>query len=82
MGLMNRVLIQLVALLCAAPLAGSALGQTGDQAACDGSSAEVRLSNRENVVLNQNSPNPFVHETTITYRLPDGVKRPKLSFTC
>jgi len=77
---MNRLQVQLVALLGAATLTAPALGQTSDHAACYGSSTEVRLSNRESIVLDQNSPNPFAHETTISYKLPDKVTKAELMF--
>jgi hypothetical protein len=77
---MNRVQVQFVALLGAATLAAPALGQTGDQVACYASSTTVKLSNTENVILNQNSPNPFGQETTITYKLPHTAKTATLLF--
>jgi len=77
---MSRMQVQFVALLGAATLAAPALGQTGDHVACDGPSTDVRLSNIQRVVLNQNSPNPFAHETTITYDLPVNVKEAQLLF--
>ena len=79
---MNAARIRLVALLGAATVATRALGQTPDHvAACDSSpSTTIRLSNRENIILNQNSPNPFAEQTTITYKLPDTVKTAKMLF--
>ena len=78
---MNAARIPLVTLLGAATLATRALGQTADHiAACYSPSTTVRLSNRENIVLNQNSPNPFAEQTTITYKLPDTVKTAKMLF--
>jgi hypothetical protein len=78
---MNAARIRFVALLGAATLATRALGQTGDHvAACYSPSTTVSLRNRENTVLNQNSPNPFAEETTITYKLPDTVKTAKMLF--
>jgi len=78
---MNAARISLVTLLGAATLATRALGQTADHiAACYSPSTTVRLSNRENIVLNQNSPNPFAEQTTITYKLPDTVKTAKMLF--
>jgi len=78
---MNAARIWLVALLGAATVATRALGQTPDHvAACNSPSTTVRLSNRENIILNQNSPNPFAEQTTITYKLPDTVKTAKMLF--
>jgi len=78
---MNGARIRFVALLAAATLATHALGETGDHvAACYGPSTTVRLSNRSNIFLNQNSPNPFAEQTTITYKLPDTVKTAKMVF--
>ena len=77
----NGARIRIVALLAAATLARGALGETPDRvAACYGPSTTVTLSNRENIVLNQNSPNPFAEQTTITYKLPSTVKTAKMLF--
>ena len=76
---MNRTKLQLVALLGAAILAAPTLAQTSDHVVCDGASTAVRLGNATSV-LNQNSPNPFTHETTISYRLTDKVTRAQLMF--
>ena len=77
----NEARIRVVALLAAATLARGALGETGDHvAACYSPSTTVRLGNRENIILNQNSPNPFAEQTTITYKLPDTVKTAKMVF--
>ena len=78
---MNGARIRFVVLLGAATLATRAFGQTGDHvAACYSPSSTVRLSDRENIVLNQNSPNPFAQQTTITYKLPDTVKTATMFF--
>jgi len=78
---MNAARSRFVTLLGAATLATRALGQTGDHvAACYSPSTAVRLSNSETIVLNQNSPNPFAEQTTITYKLPDTVKTAKMLF--
>jgi len=78
---MNAARIRLVTLLAAAILATRALGQTPDHvAACYSPSTTVRLGNIEDIILNQNSPNPFAEQTTITYKLPDTVKTAKMLF--
>ena len=78
---MNGTQTRFVALLAAATLATRALGETGDHvAACYSPSTTVTLTNRENIVLNQNSPNPFAEQTTITYKLPNTVKTAKMVF--
>ncbi len=41
---------------------------------------DVSLTNAESVVLNQNVPNPFAEQTTITYNLPESVKKAQLLF--
>ncbi len=41
---------------------------------------DVTLTNVESVVLNQNVPNPFAEQTTITYNLPESVKKAQLLF--
>ena len=77
----NRARFRVVAVLAAASAATGALAQTGDEvAACYSPSTTVRLSNREDIVLNQNSPNPFAEQTTITYKVPDAVKTAKIVF--
>lgn len=41
---------------------------------------DVELSNKNIVVLNQNVPNPFAEQTTISYYLPDNVQRAQILF--
>ncbi len=41
---------------------------------------DVTLTNSESVVLNQNVPNPFAEQTTITYNLPESVHKAQLLF--
>ncbi len=41
---------------------------------------DVNLSNKESIVLNQNVPNPFAEQTTITYNLPESVVKAQLLF--
>jgi hypothetical protein len=41
---------------------------------------DVTLSNSESIVLNQNTPNPFAEQTTITYNLPQSVQKAQLLF--
>jgi len=78
---MNGAQIRVVALLAAGCLARGALGDTGDHvAACYGPSTSVTLSDRPNIVLNQNSPNPFAEQTTITYKIPNTAKTAKIIF--
>ena len=40
----------------------------------------VTLDNSQNIVLNQNVPNPFAEQTTITYNLPESVQKAQLLF--
>ena len=40
----------------------------------------VTLDNSDNIVLNQNVPNPFAEQTTITYHLPDNVQKAQILF--
>lgn len=40
----------------------------------------VTLSNSESVVLNQNVPNPFAEQTTITYYLPESAVKAQILF--
>ena len=77
----HRARIGALAVLAAATAARGALGQTGDEvAACYSPSTTVRLSNQEGIALNQNSPNPFAEQTTITYKVPGAVKTAKIVF--
>ncbi len=41
---------------------------------------DVELSNKNIVVLNQNVPNPFAEQTTISYYLPDNIQRSQILF--
>lgn len=41
---------------------------------------DVELSNKKIVVLNQNVPNPFAEQTTISYYLPDNAGRAQIIF--
>lgn len=40
----------------------------------------VELTNKDNIVLNQNVPNPFAEQTSISYYLPDNVNDAYISF--
>ena len=56
--------IRVIAIVAAATAATGALCQPGDEvAACYSPSTTIKLNNREDVVLNQNSPNPFAGQT-------------------
>ncbi len=41
---------------------------------------DVTLNNSESIVLNQNVPNPFAEQTTITYILPESVVKAQMLF--
>ncbi|HTL81807.1 MAG TPA: tail fiber domain-containing protein [Bacteroidia bacterium] len=41
---------------------------------------DVTLTNSESVVLDQNVPNPFAEQTTITYNLPSTTKKAQMMF--
>lgn len=43
-------------------------------------SENIELSNRDVVVLNQNVPNPFAEQTTISYYLPENTGRAQIIF--
>jgi len=78
---MNRCQVRFLVLFGVAALAAPAFGQAPDHvAACYASFTDVRLSNLEGIVLNQNSPNPFAQQTTITYKLPDNLKKAQMVF--
>ncbi len=40
----------------------------------------VSLSDGENIVLNQNVPNPFAEQTVITYSIPETVQKAQIKF--
>lgn len=40
----------------------------------------VELSDGENIVLNQNAPNPFAERTVITYSIPKSVQNAQIVF--
>ncbi len=44
------------------------------------SSIDVELQNAKSIILNQNVPNPFAEQTTITYFLTDDVKKAQMFF--
>jgi hypothetical protein len=73
-------LLQFVTLAGAAIFAAPAFAYTGDRVACSVPFTEVRLSNENTSVLHQNSPNPFAHQTTIGYKLPDKMQEARLIF--
>ncbi|MBN4070976.1 tail fiber domain-containing protein [Crocinitomix catalasitica] len=59
------------------------LGGGDDGTENDNSKAQqidVELQNIQNVVLNQNVPNPFAEKTTITYSIPDEVQKAQMLF--
>jgi len=72
-------LLRLATLAGAVIVAAPASAQTGDLV-CNVPFTDVRLSNKETSVLHQNSPNPFTHQTTISYKLPDNLKKARLMF--
>lgn len=41
---------------------------------------DVHLSDRNNIVLNQNVPNPFAEKTVISFSIPEGVKKAQIHF--
>jgi hypothetical protein len=41
---------------------------------------DVELSDKNNIVLNQNVPNPFAERTTITYTIPESVMKAQIIF--
>ena len=73
-------LIQFVTLAGALIFAAPVFAQTGDRVACNAPYTAVRLSNKGTSDLHQNSPNPFTHQTTISYKLPDTMKEAQLMF--
>jgi hypothetical protein len=40
----------------------------------------ITLSNRNNIVLNQNVPNPFAESTVISYSIPTTVQKAQIHF--
>ena len=54
--------------------------ESGDYKSLTTNTTSVELSNKNIVVLNQNVPNPFAEQTTISYYLPDNVSRAQIIF--
>lgn len=54
--------------------------EPGDYKSLTTNAISVELSNKNIVVLNQNVPNPFAEQTTISYFLPDNVIRAQIIF--
>ena len=73
-------LLRLVTLVGAVIVAAPGFAETSDRVVCSVPFTDVRLSNKETNVLHQNSPNPFAHQTTISYKLPDNLKKARLMF--
>jgi hypothetical protein len=46
----------------------------------NGNQLDVELSDKDAIVLNQNVPNPFAEQTTITYNVPQSVGKAQLLF--
>jgi hypothetical protein len=73
-------LLQFVTAAGALIVAAPAFAQTGNRVVCNAPYTAVRLSNKEASDLHQNSPNPFTHQTTISYKIPDRMKEAQLVF--
>lgn len=41
---------------------------------------DVQLSDKNNIILNQNVPNPFAEQTQISYSIPENVKKAQIHF--
>ncbi|HYG50061.1 MAG TPA: tail fiber domain-containing protein, partial [Flavobacteriales bacterium] len=52
----------------------------GNAPTTNGNSQDVTLTDKNSVVLDQNVPNPFAEQTTITYALPTGVQKAQMLF--
>jgi hypothetical protein len=42
---------------------------------------DIILANSNMIILNQNTPNPFAENTTITYSIPKGFSKAQIIFT-
>lgn len=58
----------------------STSGQGDDRTITITKTTSVELNNKSIVVLDQNVPNPFVEQTTISYYLPDNVTKAQIIF--
>lgn len=54
--------------------------ETGASDQETGSELEIELSDAQNIILEQNVPNPFAEQTTIVYEIPENVKRAQILF--
>jgi len=62
-------------------LSNSAIQQTNEEKQLELVKAiNVELSNKNNIILNQNVPNPFAESTVITYSIPESVNRAQIHF--
>lgn len=70
---------------CTATFEGNRTGQinqndNGTEKNSEFNSLKVELSNSNQIVLNQNEPNPFKDKTTIRYTIPNEVKQAEIIF--
>jgi hypothetical protein len=60
--------------------AAIAVLQSGNKTAPVSNELEIKLSDRNTIILDQNQPNPFKENTTIKYNIPDNVKSAQILF--
>jgi hypothetical protein len=66
---------------CMETLCGSESSMAPESGAGNGgNSQEVKLSDAQNIVLDQNVPNPFAERTVISYYLPENIKSAQMLF--
>lgn len=76
---LENCLSGLLPILC--QINNSSIEQTNEEVKSDIKDAiEVHLSDRNNIVLNQNVPNPFAERTVITYSIPETVEEAQIHF--
>ena len=76
---LENCLSGLLPILC--QINNSSIEQTNEEVKSDIKDAiEVHLSEKNNIVLNQNVPNPFAEKTVITYSIPETIQDAQIHF--
>lgn len=80
MQAMQNKIDQLDAIINSCCTAGKSMQQNNSNSESVANSKDVELSNKNIIVLDQNTPNPFADQTLINYFLPDNITRAQIIF--
>ncbi|MDP1746456.1 MAG: tail fiber domain-containing protein [Bacteroidota bacterium] len=80
MQAMQNKINQLDAIINSCCTVGKSMQQNNSNSESLANSKDVELSNKNIVVLDQNTPNPFADQTLINYFLPDNITRAQIIF--